>query len=153
MVDFIPNFISRILPLITFCTYAYFGNKITMSKIIICDSMIQKFNGNIGHIIHHYNDWENLSLSLQKVHDFYAAFEIQKGVVVKSSDPESEIAVKIKGHFSRGINQDNEEKKEEEKEKGCFTRMKNWISNKISKKVDNEKKNEDADQKISDEND
>ena len=60
MVDFLPNLIDRILPLIVFCTYVYFGNKITMSRLIICESMIRKFNGNIGHIIHHYNDYENL---------------------------------------------------------------------------------------------
>ena len=146
--------------MIVFCTYSYFGNKITMSKIIICDEMIRKFNGKIGHIIHRYNNWDNLSLSLQKVHTFYTAFEMQKGVVVKSSDPKSEIAVKIKGHFSRGINQNNEEEKEDEKKKGCcpkmkerFTNMKEWISNKISlKKVDKDKKDEDSDEKSKSEN-
>lgn len=48
------------LPLLVFCTYVYFGNKITMSKIVICETMIRRLNGKIGHIIHHYNDWENL---------------------------------------------------------------------------------------------
>ena len=133
MVDFLPNFINRVLPLIVFCTYVYFGNKISMAKLVICETMIRRFNGNIGHIIHHYNDWEHLQLSLEKVHTFFAAYEMQKGVVARSKDSDTETAVKIKGHFSRGINVDDAEEKKEDEEtsKGCFTRMKEWISGKI----------------------
>ena len=82
--------------------------------------------------------------SLQKVHNFIAAYETQKNVVHKSEKADDEISVKIKGHFSRGINQDDEEEKEEEKDKGYFTRMKEWLSNKLcSKKVNHDKKDED----------
>ena len=134
MVDFLPNFINRVLPLIVFCSYVYFGGKITIAKLVICETMIRRFNGNIGHIIHHYNDWEHLQTSLEKVHTFYAAYEMQKGVVARTKDADAETAVKIKGHFSRGINleDDAEEKKEEdEASKGYFARFKKWISGKI----------------------
>ena len=83
IVDFLPGFIDSMLPLVVFCTYVYFGNKITMAQLVICEEMIRKFNGKIGHIIHRYNDWDHLSTSLQKVHTFYTAFEIQKGIIVK----------------------------------------------------------------------
>ena len=55
---------------------------------------------------------------MQKVHTFYNTYEMQKGVVVKTKDSDNEIAVKIKGHFSRGINQDDVYEKREDEEKG-----------------------------------
>ena len=103
VVNFIPGFIDRMLPLIVFCTYVYFGNKITMSQIVICETMIRRFNGNISHIIHKYHDIDNLKMSLHKVHDFIAANENQKGVIAKKENADSDIAVKIKGNFCRGI--------------------------------------------------
>ena len=138
------------LPLIVFCSYVYLGNKMTMSKMMVCDHMIHMFNGKIGHIIHHYDHWENCQLSLQKVHDFFAAYENQENVVQKVA-PDSEIAVKIKGHFSRGINQDSDEKEERNKRKGCLGRKKEWVKIKLGcKKPDNGKKDDDKEEEEDD---
>ena len=123
MVEFVPRLIDQMLPLIVFCSYSSFGNKITLAQIIICEEMIRRLNGSIGHVIHHYNDWENLQKSLHKVHDFYHAHELQKGVVNK--DKNSELAISLKGNFSRGINLDDEEEKEEEP--GRITRAYRWV--------------------------
>ena len=146
VVDFIPQLIDQLLPLIVFCSYSYAGNEITLAQIIICEGMIRRLNGNIGHVIHHFNDWENLQKSLGKVHDFYHAHELQKGVVNKDKD--SELAISLKGNFSRGINLDEDEEEEEEKGSRC-TRLWKWIFHKLTcnmfkkAKVEQDKKEED----------
>ena len=108
--------------------------------------MIRRLNGNIGHVIHHFNDWENLQKSLGKVHDFYHAHELQKGVVNKDKD--SELAISLKGNFSRGINLDDEEEEDKEEGSRC-TRLWRWAFHKLTcnmfkkAKVDEDKKDED----------
>lgn len=104
--------------------------------------MIRRLNGNIGHVIRHYNDWENLQKSLHKVHDFYHAHELQKGVVNK--DKNSELAISLKGNFSRGINLDEEEEKKEEP--GRISRAYTWIKEKLCCKKE-EKKEENSSEK------
>ena len=85
--------------------------------------MIRRLNDQIGHVIHTKSKWENLQKSLHKVHDFYHAHELQKGVVNK--DENCELAISLKGNFSRGINLDDEEEKEEEP--GRLTKAYRWI--------------------------
>ena len=143
VVDFIPQLIDQILPLIVFCSYSWWGNEITLAQLIICEGMIRRLNGNIGHVIHHFNDWENLQKSLGKVHDFYHAHELQKGVVNKDKD--SELAIALKGNFSRGINLDDEEEEDEEKGTRC-NRLFKSIWNKLTckkAKVAEDKKDDD----------
>ena len=156
VVDFIPQLIDQLLPLIVFCSYSYAGNEITLAQIIICEGMIRRLNGNIGHVIHHFNDWENLQKSLGKVHDFYHAHELQKGVVNKDKD--SELAISLKGNFSRGINLDDEEEEDEEKGSRC-TRLWKWAFHKLScnmfkkAKVEEDKKDEDKKEEKKEEED
>ena len=76
MIDFIPDLISTTLPMLVFITYSFFGGEMTMAKIVLCEIMIGKFNGNLGYIIHKYKDWSNLTESLQKVHAFYTSNEV-----------------------------------------------------------------------------
>ena len=142
IVNFIPGFIDRMLPLFVFCTYVYFGNKITMSQIVICDTMIRRFNGKISHIIHKYNDMDNLQQSLIKVYEFLASNENQKGVVVKKETTDSETAVKIKGNFCRGIPQE-QEKEEKDESKSYLEQLEAWVSSKFETKEEDDKKDED----------
>ena len=122
MIDFFPRLIDRILPMLVFCTYSYMGNEMTMAKIVLCDIMIRKFNGQLGFVIHMFTQWSELTESLQKVHTFYCSNEVQKGIINeiptgKANQEESklreDVALKIKGNFSWGW--DQQEKEEEEK--------------------------------------
>lgn len=135
-----------------FCTYSWAGNEITLAQLIICEGMIRRLNGNIGHVIRQFNDWENLQKSLGKVHDFYHAHELQKGVVNKDKD--SELAIALKGNFSRGINLDDEEEEDEEKGTRCNRLFKSiWhkLTCKKAKvaedKKDDDKKSEETEDK------
>ena len=144
MIDFFPRLIDRTLPMLVFCTYSYFGNEMTMAKIVLCEIMIRKFNGQLGYVIHMFTDWSNLTESLQKVHTFYVSNEVQKGIVNKidesnevqrdSSKLGKEIALRIKGNFSWGW--DKQEKKDEEK--------KDEANKENKDKEENSKKIEDA---------
>ena len=86
-----------------FCTYVYLGNEISMSKIVLCEVMIRRFNGNIGHLIRIYMQWDELTESLQKVHKFYASNEIQKGIIHKERNADCKVAMKVQGNFSWGF--------------------------------------------------
>ena len=77
------------------------------------------------------------------MHNFIAAYENQGNVVVKKENSKSDIAVKIKGNFCRGINKEEEEEKKEEKPKGYYARVKEWVSSKFGKKDDHGKKDDD----------
>ena len=144
IVDFIPNFLEKILPVIMFCTYVYFGNQITMAKIVLCEVMIRRFNGNIGHLIRIYMQWDELTESLQKVHKFYASNEIQKGIIKKSKDVDNEVALKVKGNFSWGFQKkDDSEKDKDKKGPSCFKRC----GQKCQKKVDEKEADDKASEK------
>ena len=89
-------------------------------------------------------------MSLHKVHDFIAANESQKGIIARKENTDSDIAVKIKGNFCRGIPQEKE-KEEEDEPKSYLEQFEAWVNSKFETKEEEESDKKNDDKKVEDE--
>ena len=95
--------LHHFVPMVTFTVYKGLGHQMTLSQMILAEMMIHQLRGSIHWIRHLYRRQFDIKESFDKLWRYYCAPETQKGLIKRTSDPEAETAVAIRGNFSWGV--------------------------------------------------
>ena len=118
--ELIDGALHQFMPLLVYGLYVYNGNALTLSSMVMANTMMGQIQGRIHHMRHLYGEYFRIEESMVRLNSFYFAPEVQRGLIDKKSGEEagaSEYALTVKGSFSWGITSLDKEQKDKLQEK------------------------------------
>ena len=118
--ELIDGALHQFMPLLVYGLYVYNGNALSLSSMVMANTMMGQIQGRIHHMRHLYGEYFRIEESMVRLNSFYFAPEVQRGLIDKKSDEEagaSEYALTVKGSFSWGITSLDKEQKDKLQEK------------------------------------
>jgi ABC-type bacteriocin/lantibiotic exporter with double-glycine peptidase domain len=134
--DLINGSLDTFMPLIVYGLYIGMGNSLDLPKMAVTQMMMGQICGRMHQCRHLISRIFGLEEALEKLNDFYFSPDMQKGLVDKKEESDSEFAINVQGNFSWGVNgadkedvrkkQEEARKKDEDemdKKQGCLRRF------------------------------
>ena len=107
----LQDLINKLIPVLVFFAYGYFGHNVTMAKVMLTSVMLTKSKQRFTQITQIISYKSLLIASMEKLDEFVNSNDYQKGLVLHSRKQiSSEFALEVKGNFSWGIHVDIDDK-------------------------------------------